>query len=100
EVLYPSTSVFEGKNNFKTYISNSGGFTDEARRKRSYVVYPSGKVDRTNNLIFANKYPRITPGAEIYVPAKPERDRMGAQGWIGIATSLATLGILLNSLIQ
>jgi hypothetical protein len=45
-------------------------------------------------------YPSVEPGAEIIVPKKPFKQRMGAAGWVGLATSLATFGILVNTLIN
>jgi protein involved in polysaccharide export with SLBB domain len=100
EVLFPTTARYDLTNRFSSYISKSGGFTDNARKSRSYVVYANGDVKRTNKFIFFNVYPKIEPGSEIIIPSKPEREGMSAQSWIGIATSLATIGILLNTLIN
>lgn len=100
EVLFPTTARYDLTNRFGSYISKSGGFTDNARKSRSYVVYANGDVKRTNKFIFFNVYPKIEPGAEIIVPAKPERQGLSAQAWIGIASSLATLGLIVNQLVQ
>ncbi|MCZ8157024.1 MAG: hypothetical protein O9264_12925, partial [Leptospira sp.] len=100
QVLFPTTARYNESNRFGAYISKSGGFTDNARKGRSYVVYANGDVKRTNKFIFFNVYPKIEPGSEIIIPSKPEREGMSAQSWIGIATSLATIGILLNTLIN
>lgn len=100
EVLFPTTARYDLTNRFGSYISKSGGFTDNARKSRSYVVYANGDVKRTNKFLLFNVYPKIEPGSEIIIPSKPEREGMSAQSWIGIATSLATIGILLNTLIN
>lgn len=100
EVLFPTTARYDLTNRFSSYISKSGGFTDNARKSRSYVVYANGDVKRTNKFLLFNVYPKIEPGSEIIIPSKPEREGMSAQSWIGIATSLATIGILLNTLIN
>jgi hypothetical protein len=100
EVLFPTTARYDLTNRFSSYISKSGGFTDNARKGRLYVVYANGDVKRTNKFIFFNVYPKIEPGAEIIVPAKPERERLSPQTWIGIATSLATLALIVNQLVQ
>jgi hypothetical protein len=47
-----------------------------------------------------NFYPQIEPGAEIVVPKKPQRERMSTAAWLGLASSLATLGILVQSLVN
>jgi len=98
EVLYPTTARFDVSRGFRNYISRSGGFTEQARKSRSYVVYANGDVHRTNKFLFFNFFPKIEPGAEIIVPQKPKREPLSAQAWIGIASSLATLGILIDRL--
>jgi protein involved in polysaccharide export with SLBB domain len=99
ELLFPTTTRFEQGAGFKQYISRAGGFTDRSRKSKSYVVYANGNVNRTKKFLFFSFFPRVEPGAEIVVPQKPERESIGAQGWIGIGTSLATLGLLINQLI-
>ena len=96
EVLYPTTARYDVSRGFRNYISRSGGFTEQARKSRSYVVYANGDVHRTNRFLFFNFFPKIEPGAEIIVPQKPKREPMSVQAWIGIASSLATLGILID----
>ncbi len=100
EVLFPTTARYDLTNRFSSYISKSGGFTDNARKSRSYVVYANGDVKRTNKFLLFNVYPKIEPGAEIIVPAKPDRQGLSAQAWIGIASSLATLALIVNQLVQ
>ena len=99
ELLFPTSTRFDQGAGFRQYISKAGGFTDRSRKGKSYVVYANGDVKRTTKLLFFPIYPRVAPGAEIIVPQKPEREGMTAQGWIGIGTSLATLGLLINQLI-
>ncbi|QDH81252.1 polysaccharide biosynthesis protein [Echinicola soli] len=100
EVLFPTSARYENGNSFKRYISKAGGFTDNARKGKAYVVYANGDVKRTKNFIFFKNYPRIEPGAEIIVPQKPQRESMSATNWIGVASSLATLAILVDRLAQ
>jgi protein involved in polysaccharide export with SLBB domain len=99
ELLFPTSTRFQQGAGFRQYISKAGGFTDRSRKGKSYVVYANGDVKRTTKLLFFPIYPRVAPGAEIIVPQKPIRQGMTAQGWIGIGTSLATLGLLINQLI-
>jgi protein involved in polysaccharide export with SLBB domain len=100
EVLFPTTSRYRENAGFKNYISRAGGFTDKSRKKRSYVVYANGDVKRTSNILFFKIYPSIEPGSEIIVPAKRDREPMSIQGWLAIATSIATLGLLVNNIVQ
>ena len=100
EILYPTTAVYRDSKSFTSYISNAGGFTEDARRKSVYVIYANGSVRKTNNFLFFKAYPQIEPGAEIIVPKKAPKERMAAQTWIGIATSMATLAIMIDRLVQ
>lgn len=69
EVLYPTSTRFLDGMPFKHYISESGGFTDLSARRRSYIVYANGSVDRTRKLFgLFNIYPKVEPGSEIIVP--------------------------------
>jgi protein involved in polysaccharide export with SLBB domain len=99
ELLFPTSTRYAQAAGFRQYISKAGGFTDRSRKGKSYIVYANGDVKRTTKLLFFPIYPRVAPGAEIIVPQKPVREGMTAQGWIGIGTSLATLGLLINQLI-
>ena len=82
-------------------MAQAGGFTDKAKRGKTYIIYANGSVDRTKRLlIFGNKYPKIQPGAEIIVPAKPDKQPLSAQAWIAIATSVATLALVVQQLVR
>ena len=100
EVLYPTTARYRDNTGFKGYVSRAGGFTEKSRRSRSYVVYANGDVQRTRKVLFLNFYPHIEPGAEIIVPRKPERESLSAQAWVGLGTSLATLALIVNNLLN
>lgn len=100
EFLYPVTVRYDENYTFSQYMSRAGGITDRGRKGRAYVVYANGSVDRTRKFLFFNVYPRVEPGAEVIMPAKPERERLSAQGWIGLSTGLATLALIINNLAQ
>ncbi|WP_255501869.1 SLBB domain-containing protein [Olivibacter sp. SDN3] len=95
EVLSPVTVTYSSNKGFKQYISQAGGFSERALRKRAYVVYANGSAKSTSRFLFFNNYPKIKPGAEIFVPEREPRGRMGAAQWVGIGGSLATtLGVI------
>lgn len=101
EFLYPITVRYDERFGFKDYLAQAGGFTDKARRGKTYIIYANGSVDRTKKLlIFGNKYPKLQPGAEIIVPAKPDKESLSAQAWIAISTSVATLALVIQQLIK
>lgn len=100
EVLAPSTAVYAPTKGFKQYISQAGGFSSRALRKSAYVIYANGSVKSTNRFLFINNYPPIKPGAEIFVPQRPERERMGPQQWLGLSTGLASLAAVILTMIR
>jgi protein involved in polysaccharide export with SLBB domain len=100
EVLMPTTARYVSRNTLRNYISKAGGFTEEARKSKTYVIYANGDARRTHSLFMVNFYPKIEPGAEIVVPKKPQRERMSTAAWLGLASSLATLGILVQSIVN
>nr|WP_317168935.1 SLBB domain-containing protein [Lunatibacter salilacus] len=100
EVLYPTTARYEEVRGFRNYISRAGGFTEEARKGRSYIIYANGDVRRTNKFLFFTFFPHVEPGAEIIVPKRKPRQPLSVQAWIGMASSLATLAILVDRLSQ
>jgi len=95
EVLSPVAVVYEPGKKFKHYISAAGGFSEQALRKRSYVVYANGSARSTKKVLFFNNYPKIKPGSEIFVPQREPRSRLSAAQWVGIGGSLATtIGVI------
>ncbi|WP_416377818.1 SLBB domain-containing protein [Algoriphagus sp. D3-2-R+10] len=100
EVLLPTTTRFVEGNKLKKYIYRAGGFTEDSRKSKTYVVYANGDAQSTRSFLGIRVFPKIEPGAEIVVPRKPEKQGLNAAGWIGLASSLATLGILVDRLIQ
>jgi protein involved in polysaccharide export with SLBB domain len=100
EVLLPTTARFISNANFREYISKSGGFTEQARKSKAYVIYANGDAKRTHSFLMFKFYPHLEPGAEIVVPKKPQREKLSTAAWLGIASSLATLGILVQTFIN
>jgi protein involved in polysaccharide export with SLBB domain len=100
EVFVPSLIRFDKSNSLKEYINRSGGFSENAKRNKTFVIYANGDVKSTKNFIFFKSYPKIKPGALIVVPNKSERKKMSIQEVIGITTGVSTLGILISTLIK
>ncbi len=100
EVLYPVSSRYDRSKGFKSYIAESGGFTRSADRKRSYIIYANGSVDRTRSFLFFKNYPNIKPGAEIVVPEKQTGNGLSPQAWIGIGSGLSALTVTIISILN
>jgi hypothetical protein len=84
---------------FKHYISEAGGFTELSARKRSYIIYANGSVDRTHKIFgLFNVYPKVSPGSEIVVPSlnlKVGASQQVLQTIQSLSMGLASVGTLL-----
>lgn len=87
DVLSPNTVAFEDGKNYKYYIEQAGGFGDRARKRHAYIVYQNGTIAKASK-------GKIEPGCEIVVPSKSKRDSMSVAQWLGIGTSIASLGTM------
>lgn len=104
EVLYPTSTRYIENLPFKHYISEAGGYTELSSRKRSYIIYANGSVDRTRKFLgLINIYPKVQPGSEIVVPSLNIRQGASQQAFQMIQTltmgltSVATLFALIRT---
>lgn len=100
EVLYPTLVRYDESFRFKDYVYNAGGFGDRSSRKRSYVVYPNGSIKGTKSFLFFKNYPTLSPGAEIYVPLRRERERLRTGEVITLGATLVSMLAILFSAIK
>lgn len=95
----------------KFFINKYGnGFSKEAWKKKTYVIQPNAKINRTKDFIVFKIYPKVTKGSTIYViqkekkpeEIKKEREPFNWNQFIERTTvkitGLATLYILLRQL--
>jgi protein involved in polysaccharide export with SLBB domain len=99
-VLVPSLIRFDKSFSLKEYIHKSGGFSENAKSSKAYVIYANGEVSSTKSFLCFKSYPKIKPGALIVVPNKIKRRRLPIQEVIAITTGVSTLGILINALLK
>lgn len=100
EVYFPKKVRFDGKYNFKDYIHGAGGFTAQAMKRRSYIVYANGEVKNTKKVFFFNSYPKVKPGAEIYVPTRKERKGLSTGEAVGLASGLASVALVIVTILN
>lgn len=100
EVLRPINVVYSNNRSMKQYINGAGGFTYNANKKGTYIQYANGSVDATRKFLFFNNYPKVKPGAEIFVPKRAARSPLGAAGVVGIFSGLATVAAVLISVLR
>lgn len=95
EVFFPNTVTFTEGENVKYYINQAGGYSEEARQRKTYIIYKNGQVARVS------KGAKVEPGCEIVVPTKVHRDyTTKASTWIAIGSSLATIAALIINIIK
>lgn len=100
EVTSPLNVRYDSSYSFKDYIYRSGGFLASAKKNRSYIQYPNGERMGVRRFLFFKKYPKVQPGSTIFVSRKPERNGIGAQGWIGLGSGIATIGLVVVQAIR
>lgn len=98
QVLSPSTVIFTEEKGFLGYIAGAGGFTDRAKRKRSFIKYANGAVKSTRQLLFFNDYPRVQPGSEIIVPVAPPKKPINIGELVAVTSSIVTLILLFSQI--
>lgn len=84
EVLYPNAVSYVSGKTVSYYIDQAGGFTEEARKGKVYVVHMNGQIDKGANA-------PVNPGSMVMVPKKPEHKKMTVAEWLGIGTTAASL---------
>ncbi|MEX1010472.1 MAG: SLBB domain-containing protein [Balneolaceae bacterium] len=100
EVLHPASVRYDDSRSFASYINAAGGTTDNAQRRRAYIVYANGEVDRTRKFLFFRSNPEVRPGATIIIPEKPEQRELTPQERISLASSIASTALVIATLID
>lgn len=96
EVMFPTEVVYKEGASIDYYISKAGGFTENARKKKLYVLNANGSAAKTKKIVFFKKYPPVFAGAEIIVPQIPDNrgKKLTTGEWLAISSSLASLGAI------
>jgi protein involved in polysaccharide export with SLBB domain len=100
QVLYPVRLRYEKRASFKSYVSQAGGFSSQALKKRSYIVYANGTANDTKSFLFFKFYPKVKPGSEIVIPIRDEKKNLSTVEVISIATSLTSMLVILSTLLK
>ena len=95
-VMYPNTVLFKEGEDLRYYINQSGGFGNNAKKRKAYVVYMNGTVSRLKS----RDSKAIEPGCEIIVPSKDARKKMSPAEIMGLGTSTASLATMIATLVN
>jgi protein involved in polysaccharide export with SLBB domain len=99
-VLLTTQVPYSNNNSFNNYITAAGGYSVDAVKRKSYVIYPNGKAAKTTRFLFFAIRPKVKPGSEIVVPKKAERKKTSSAELIGISSSIASLAGLIIALLR
>jgi protein involved in polysaccharide export with SLBB domain len=99
EVYYPAIISLKKNKSAKYYIKQAGGFMNTARKVKTLVIYPNGKVKPVRSFFGIKKYPRVTQRAEIFVPQK-DKDNKTKIGLPELALIVSALGVIANVILK
>lgn len=99
EVLNPIGLSWEKGKNMKYYVNRAGGFSSDAKRSKSFVIYSNSTTRVTKGFLFKD-YPPVKPGSRIIVPAKPERKRTDTGRWLAITSALSSLAVAITAVFR
>ena len=63
------------------------------------MLYSNGDIKSVKKFLFFKFYPKLAPGAIIFVPSEIEnKNKLSTTEVLGITTSITTLGILIQNI--
>lgn len=95
-VMYPNTVVYKKGEKLSYYINQAGGYTDNAKKSRSFVIYMNGTVSK----IKGSDQNAIQPGSEIIIPSKEQARRMSMAEILSLGSSVTSMASLIGVLIN
>ena len=95
-VMYPNTVVYKKNAKLNYYIEQGGGFASRAKKRRVFIVYMNGTVQKSKTFSKV----KAAPGCEIIVPVKPPRKGVGLAEIMSIASSTTSMAALVTSIIN
>lgn len=93
-VMNPITLSYVKGESMRSYIRKSGGFSQDARRSKVYIIYANG-ASSTGSFL------KVKPGSQIVVPRKPPRRSNFLESFariFSVLTSALTVAVLATKL--
>lgn len=91
-VMMPNTVSFISGENVNYYLSQAGGYSNNAKKKQKFIIYMNGQVAKVKG----SGKKQIEPGCEIVVPGKTRSFNLATM--MSNATSFASLATMIASL--
>ena len=91
EVMYPNTVGFVAGKKAKYYINQAGGYGNNAKKRKAYIIYMNGDVAKIKSGT------KVRPGCEIVVPQK-SISRMTTAETVTLGTGIASIATMIATL--
>lgn len=88
-VMMQNTVSFKKGESVKYYISQAGGYGQNAKKSKKFIIYMNGQIAEVKG----NGKKQIEPGCEIIVPSKRKR-QFNLSNVVGLASSITSLGTM------
>lgn len=88
DVMFPNTVVYEPGKKLSYYIDQAGGYGQQAKKGKAFIVYLNGTVAK------AKKNTPIEPGCQIIVPSKPKNSGTDWTKILTLATSFTSVATM------
>ncbi len=88
-VMMPNTVSFKKGESVKYYISQAGGYGQNAKKSKKFIIYMNGQIAEVKG----SGKKQIEPGCEIIVPSKRKR-QFNLGNVVGLASSITSLGTM------
>ena len=95
-VMYPNTVLYKKGESLKYYINQAGGFGNDAKKRKVYVIYMNGTVSRLK----AGNKKAIEPGCEIIVPSKEQKKKMTTAEILGMGSTTASIAAMIATMVN
>ena len=102
EILFPTDVVYAKGKNLRYYIDRAGGFSDNARKSKVYVLQPNGVAAKTRHFLFFRSFPKIEPGSEILVPKKIDKtnSKITLSETVALTSAIASLAGIVIAIVN
>lgn len=94
DVMFPNSVVYEPGKKLSYYIDQAGGYGQQAKKGKVFVVYLNGTVARGKRNV------EIQPGCQIIVPSKPEGGGVNWTRVMALATSFTSVASLAATIVS
>jgi protein involved in polysaccharide export with SLBB domain len=86
----------------KYYIRRSGNYTTNARKIKTFVIYPDGRAISAKRFLLFKSYPKVTPRSEVFIPSKFKEGKRGltTAEWIAISSIAATIATMVVTVVN